>query len=271
MQIRYASDPGSAEKPNEDWFHASPELVVVLDGATARTDTGCRHGVAWYSQHLGEAIVRLIGKYSLASVLAEAIRTVAALHPECDLASPGTPSAAVGIARLGEEIDYLVLGDVSLVFDTVGGVEVITDPRVSATGEPARSQAESWPLDAPERVPLVLQMKAGELAARNAPGGYWIAAADPAAAEHALTGSVALADVRRVAVLSDGAASAVDRYGLMTWQAVLNTLAGAGPERLIEQVRSAEAEDPNAVRWRRMKSADDATVVFADWHVTDSP
>jgi hypothetical protein len=270
MKIRFASDPGSAEKPNEDWFYASPELIVVLDGATARTDTGCRHGVAWYSQHLGETIVKLVGKYSLVEVLAEAIKTVAALHPECDLASPGTPSAAVGIIQLGDEIEHLVLGDVSLIFDTVGGVKVITDPRVSSTGEPARSQAESWPLDAPERAPLVLQMKASELAARNVPDGYWIAAADPEAAEHALTGAVALGDVRRVSVLSDGAASAVDRYGLMNWQTALDALAGPGPDWIIEQIRTAEAEDPNAVRWRRMKRADDATVVFMDLRAADA-
>lgn len=270
MQIRYASDPGSVEKPNEDWFYASPELIVVLDGATARTDTGCRHGVAWYSQHLGETIVKLAGNYSLVDVLSEAIKTVAALHPECDLASPGTPSAAVGIVQLADKIDYLVLADVSLVFDSVRGVEVITDPRVSSTGEPARSQAESWPLDAPERIPLVLQMKAGELAARNVPGGYWIAAADPAAAEHALTGSIALSEVRRIAALSDGAASAVDRYGLMSWQAMLEVLARSGPKRFIEQIRRAEAEDPKAIRWRRMKRADDATVVFMDLRTSES-
>lgn len=269
MQISYASDPGSVDKPNEDWFYASPELIVVLDGSTARTETGCRHGVAWYSQHLGEAIVRIAGKDALVDVLAEAISDVVALHPECDLTSPGTPSAAAAIVRLDSDLDYLVLSDVTLVVDTAKGIEIVTDPRVSSTGRPARSEAQSWPLDAPERAPLVLQMKAGELAARNTSGGYWIAAADPQAAEHALTGSVELGDVRRIAAVSDGAASAVDRYGLLTWAATLDLLAGPGPGRLIEQVRSAEAQDLNAVRWPRMKRADDATVVFMDLQEDD--
>lgn len=270
MQISYASDPGSMDKPNEDWFYASPELIVVLDGSTARTETGCRHGVAWYSQHLGEAIVNLAGKKLLVDVLADAISTVAALHPECDLGNPGTPSAAVAVAQLGNDLDYLVLSDVTLVIDTAQGIEIVADPRVSSAAQPARSEAQSWPLDAPERAPLVLQMKAGELAARNTPGGFWIAAADPRAAEHALTGSVKLSNVRRVAALSDGAASAVDRYGLLTWASALDLLKSRGPSRLIEQVRSAEAKDPNAVRWPRMKRADDATVVFMEVRESNS-
>ncbi|MEU6265203.1 hypothetical protein [Saccharopolyspora shandongensis] len=40
MHITAHTQP-SGNKPNEDWFAASDGLVVILDGATIRTDTGC--------------------------------------------------------------------------------------------------------------------------------------------------------------------------------------------------------------------------------------
>lgn len=47
MRVATATDPGHPLRPNEAWVAAAQGLIVVLDGATARTDTGCVHGVAW--------------------------------------------------------------------------------------------------------------------------------------------------------------------------------------------------------------------------------
>jgi hypothetical protein len=42
---QFASDAGSAKKPSEDRALVGPNLLVIVDGATVRTDTGCIHGV----------------------------------------------------------------------------------------------------------------------------------------------------------------------------------------------------------------------------------
>ncbi len=47
--------PGDPGTPNEDWVAVTSDLVVVLDGATVRTETGCVHGAAWYTGELGAA------------------------------------------------------------------------------------------------------------------------------------------------------------------------------------------------------------------------
>ncbi|WP_207921580.1 hypothetical protein [Micromonospora sp. KC721] len=106
-------------------------------------------------------------------------------------------------------------------------------------------------------------MKHAELAARNVPGGYWIAEADPKVVEHALAGSCEVGEQTSVAILSDGAARAVT-LGLLSWPDTMKLLRTEGPTELIALVRQAEAEDPHATRWRRNKRSDDATAVYVD-------
>lgn len=267
MRVTFATAPGSSGKTNEDWVFASPRLAVVLDGATARTDTGCVHGVAWFAHQLGATIVAnaAIRASNLSGCLAQAIDRVATLHPQCDLTHPGTPSAAVGIVRIvGLDLEYLVLGDVTIAVQTTTDLLVVTDDRVSATAQPARAEAERLPIGSPEKAEALLRMKHGELAARNRAGGYWVAANDAAAAEHAFTGSVPLAEVQSAGVLTDGATRAVTMFGLIDWDAALRLLRSAGPDELIQRVRDAESDDPAGIRWPRNKSSDDATALYLD-------
>lgn len=264
----YTSDtaPGDVGTPNEDWLATTSDLIVVLDGATARTDTGCHHGVAWFARKLGAAIIAAAAQSEtpLPGVLAIAIREVAGLHPECDLAHAGTPSAAVAIVRHeGAAVRYLVLGDVSVVLDTGGDPLVISDDRVSKTGTAERAEADRWPIGSPEKAAALLAMKHVELAARNQPDGYWIAAADPDAVKQAITGEVASSDIHRLAVLTDGAARLVAMFGRRDWWGALDLLEEVGPTEFIAHVRRAEALDSNGVEYHRNKKSDDATVVFA--------
>lgn len=264
MRVAVASEPGSDDRDNEDWVSTTPHVVVVLDGATARTDTGCVHGVAWYATKLGAAIATRAAEHDvpLADALAEAITDVAKQHPECDLSHPGTPSAAAGIVRAGDErVEFLVLGDVTVVADINGELEVISDERVSTTATAERAEADRHPIGSPEKAAAMLAMKHIELASRNREDGYWVAETNPEAAKHAITGSFPRKAVRCLAVVTDGAARAVT-FGLMTWDGLLLALQAQGPSDLIERVRMAEYADPNGLRWPRNKRSDDATVAY---------
>jgi hypothetical protein len=116
------SEPGSG-RSNEDYVATGPDMVVVLDGATARTDTGCVHGVAWYVRHLADAIVEH-PDLPPPDALALAIVRTANQHRGCDLDHPGTPSAAVGIVHIRQEtVHYLILGDVTMIMS--GGATVL--------------------------------------------------------------------------------------------------------------------------------------------------
>lgn len=245
----------------------SSDLVVVLDGATVRTESGCSHSPAWYARKLGAAIISHAATQSrtLRDILAEAIEDVAALHiGTCDLADPAAPSAAAAIVRAeGEHIRYLVLGDVTVVADLGAEVVSVTDDRVSKTALPERHEADRFPIGSAEKLAALLRMKTAELAAKNRDGGYWIAGSDPAAVDHAITGEWSTKSVRRLGVFTDGAARFVNMFRPNTsWRAVLEILKHNGPEQLLEEIRLAEHYDKEGARFPRNKKSDDATVVY---------
>jgi hypothetical protein len=267
MRITAATAPGDPATPNEDWFAATPNLIVVLDGATIRTETGCRHGAAWYTRQLGAAILtHTRDDRPLPHALHDAIADVAEQHPGCDLSHPGTPSAAVGIARLTTtDLQYLVLGDVTLVIGAIDGhAWPVSDPRISATAAVERRAADRYPIGSPEKAAALIPMKHAELAARNTADGYWIAATDPAAAYHSTIGQMSLHEIERLAVLTDGAARYTDLFQLGDWASALRVLESSGPRWFIDKmVRPVETADPLGVRYPRNKRSDDATVVYA--------
>ena len=266
MQITAATSPGEHGKPNEDWFLAAPDLIVVLDGATARTGTGCHHGTAWYAATLGMSIAEraVDAAASLKDALRQAIAATAARHPECDLTHPGTPSAAVAVVRhRGETLEYLVLGDVTVVLETADGVTAICDDGVDQTAIEEWRAAALHPFDTAEKQAALLVMKYSELALRNREGGYWISAASPTAADHSLTGKMPRATIDRYAILTDGAARLAAEFKLVDWRGLLDLLETHGPNGFISKVREAEAGDSSGALWPRNKRSDDATVIFA--------
>lgn len=234
-----ATSAGHPGRPNEDFVGAVPGAVVLLDGAgIPDTETICRHGVAWYAQTLGAALLTRLAAVAPAEALADAIENVAGQHRHtCDLADPSSPQATVAVARfVDEHVEYLVLADAFAVL----GPRAVTDPReVEVRTECLASYADhSSVVDAFR-------------ARRNQPGGYWIAKDDPRAAAEAVTGRVPLADLDAVALLSNGAGRIVAPYGLMDWPGVIRLLRDAGAEELLRRVRRADSETP-----------DDATVAF---------
>jgi hypothetical protein len=265
VRVTASSEPGSPDAPNEDAYFISPngDTVAIFDGATTRTGTGCIHGVAWYTHSLASALASH-ARLTPAKALAAAISDTAARHRNtCDLAHPGTPSAAVAIVQARRKtLHYLLLADVTLVLDLGHGIRVLTDSRVHDTARAERQAADELPSGSPEKAQALVRMKQAELTARNIAGGYWVAAADPAIVAHAITGDLPLQHLQQAALLSDGAARAVDPFQLCDWQGLLAILTTHGPGELIHQVRAAEATDPAGIHWPRNKIHDDATAIL---------
>ncbi|MEV5890253.1 protein phosphatase 2C domain-containing protein [Nonomuraea fuscirosea] len=250
-EITYATRPGS-ERPNEDLVIAGPSWIVVLDGATAAAgvDSGCAHDVAWLVGRLGGALAAGLAADEgapLADILETAIEGARSAHgSRCDLDNPDSPSATVAMVRSPGpgRVEYLVLGDSPVVLSPAsGGVCVVSDDRL-----------ERLPGGRPYPVELVRRM-------RNAPGGFWVAAARPEAAREAITG--AADGVRGAGVFTDGVARLADWYG-WSWQAVLDVLEGGGPGAVIDAVRGLEVRrgpvwgkrhDDATAAWGRMGSS----------------
>ena len=224
-----ATVPGTPGWPNEDFAAVAPGAAVLLDGATnfpRGRPTGCVHSVAWYARSLGAALLAGISAdpaIALADALAAAIADVRDRHAgTCDLDHPATPAATVTAVR-AEPGRFSYLA--------------LSDSSIAA------EYADGRP-------PLVIS------------DTHQPARATPAGAASAQTGTISLAGLRGLALLSDGATRITDRYHQLTWPAVVDVIREHGPEELIGQVRAAEDADPDGRRWPRAKLRDDVTILY---------
>ncbi|MFD3653980.1 hypothetical protein [Streptomyces sp. NPDC058620] len=260
MRMDLATEPGSTERPNEDWMSAALPAsgqggaLVLLDGVTPpQGDDGCVHSVPWFTARLGGALAELSGSrrdLTLAEILAESIRRTADTHRSpCDLSHARTPQATVVLARWDEhKIEYLVLSDSVLLLEAPdGAVRAVLDDRLDRL--PPGSLASEAIADA---------------RARNKEGGFFTAAADPQVASRAVTGHVPRAEVRSLAALTDGASRWTEKFREGDWTAALELLRKAGPQGLIDRVRELERADTGRRYLRRSKTHDDATAAFVE-------
>lgn len=267
MLIQVATLPGRDDKANEEFAGALPSAAVLLDGAGGPSElpSGCVHGTPWYVRQLGARLLASMEtdpERSLPDILAAGIETVSDLHRGiCDLSAPGTPASVVVMARArGEEFEYLVLGDSTVVIDTGKEPTVVTDRRIDAVASEEHRAMEALPTGTPEHQAARIRFVSLQRELRNRPGGYWTASTDPRAAHEALTGSVPLASVLRASLLSDGTTRFTE-FGLGSWGQLQSILDLWGPAAVFSRIREAEAADPSGSRWPRAKRRDDVAVV----------
>jgi hypothetical protein len=268
VNVALASVPAEPDRQNEDFAAVAPGAAVLLDGAgVAGAETGCIHGVAWFSSTLGGLLLGSITAHPaqpLADCLADSIRCVRSLHEDtCDLTYRASPTSTVVAVRAGADaLEYLVLGDSALLLTSgEGETTAVTDRRLDQVGKRLRGPLDALPTGTPEHAAALAEYRDALTGLRNRPGGFWIAGPDPVAAEHALVGAVPLDSLASVTLLSDGATRLVDKFAQVDWPGLLAVLDSTGPEGLIRRVREMEGKDPDGRRWPRGKAHDDATVV----------
>lgn len=238
------SETSPAHPVNEDLAVVGQDFVVVLDGASPvpGLDTGCVHDVPWLVRRLGSHLVDGLldaATPDLPTVLERAITALRGDHEStCDLRNKHSPSSTVAILRrTGDRLEHLVLADSPIVLR-------LADGQVLAVSDDRLDHLPDYSLDA-------------IAASRNAPGGFWVASTSPEAAHQGVTGSHDIAEVSLAAVLTDGAATLVERHG-RPWADLLALLDSTGPRALVEATRRADADGPAP---RRAKRHDDATAV----------
>ncbi|MEU7634340.1 protein phosphatase 2C domain-containing protein [Nocardia sp. NPDC049220] len=175
--------------PNaEDRVVATATGLIVLDGATAH-ESGTPPATN-YVDHLGRELAqRLDDDVPLSDVLRASISATA---QSLDLRPGQSPSSTVVLLRGAQDgVDVLVLGDSAAVVGLRDGSQVsILDDRIDRLSIPEATEyrarlARGTGFDTRHRE-LLERVQRQERVRRNRTGGFWIAEADPDAADHAI-------------------------------------------------------------------------------------
>lgn len=262
---------------NEDGCSFGARHLLAVDGASGLFGPP-RMEPESDARWLTQALVSLLGPLlehdgadtalllrQAADRLMEQMRAVYGRTPEED----EVPSAGLVCLRLrGGALEYFSLGDLTCLLALDGDVRVLRNDAIGrldrqAIGEMVRLSRQRG-LSVRQCRPLVDGILRQNRRTRNRPGGYAIF--DP-------TGrGIAGADraqwdpgqVRAAALMSDGFADAVPLYRLAPdWAALLARLETQGPQPLLDQLRAAQADDPDFTRYPRFKLGDDATALVS--------
>ncbi|MEU6137340.1 hypothetical protein [Nocardioides sp. NPDC047086] len=267
MHVTLAQHP---EPPSgDDRAFVTSNAVIVLDGASAFSERDVP--ASTYADQLGAALARLIegSDEPLPHLLAEAIsETVTALG-----ITPGgrAPSSTVAIARRRHDasLDLLVLGDSQIAIPG----RVIRDDRLGVIANDVRvayrARLEAGYGYDDEHRRLLAALQDEQLRHRNRPGGYWIAEADPIAAEHAITCRV-MQDPNLWCVLAtDGAYRPMEHLRIDNWPTIA-TADSRELESVLQRCQDWESTDPHGRQLPRAKRHDDKTLMIASMR-SDAP
>ncbi|MGY1867304.1 protein phosphatase 2C domain-containing protein [Nocardia gipuzkoensis] len=258
MEIVTAQLPGPKA---EDRVFVSQSGLVILDGATAYEPSAS--SATEYVDHLGiDLSQRLDTNETLTEVLRSSIvETAGRLR-----LTPGTaPSSTVVLVRVStESVQVLVLGDSTAVVGFHDGAQhVITDDRLNQLRLP---EARTYRLRLAagtgydrQHADLLKQLQRRERAHRNRSGGFWIAEADPRAADHALSRTYDRNIVSWVIAATDGAIDPL-HFRDIPWARIAYYSAEELRQEL-QRCAAWEAEvDPDGQALTRSKRHDDKTL-----------
>lgn len=180
------------------------------------------------------------------------------------------PSCAVAIVRIHEKhIEYLVLGDVVIVFRGDGILKVITDDSIKHLDQVAIKEKLHWQLtrglSSTAAREAILPILRENRALMNKPGGYWIFNGSVEAVEHALTGVLPVGNDTQLLLATDGFSRVVDTFhAYPSWASLLGTLKTSSLERIVNMLREIEEKDRECLNYPRFSTFDDATAIYVE-------
>ncbi|WP_433664704.1 PP2C family serine/threonine-protein phosphatase [Nocardia sp. CA-128927] len=260
MNIATAQLPAQS---GDDRVIVSAHGVVMLDGAT--TFDPDMPSASAYVDVLAEELNRRLGSsQDLRTVLSDAI---AATADQLRLEPEHAPTSTVSVLRTNPgTVDLLVLGDSPIVVGRNGSADLITDRRMAELNLPESEQyrqrlASGSGYDE-HHYNLLRSLQRKQRNHRNQPGGYWIAEADPSAADHALVTNYRLHEIDWVVLATDGASNPLGPLNV-SWAEVAR-MDACGLAQLLTRCQRWETEiDPCGQLQPRSKRHDDKSIAVA--------
>lgn len=272
--VGQASRPGGAV--NEDAAgaarHGDMATAWVLDGATGLAERELvpdgPSDAAWLARALSAALADIdpagvpVRDYFAQVIDRVATRYRALVPDHAALPAYALPSAAgVWLGAGGNRFDLAFQGDCVAVVEQGDAVSVFGTIDQTGCGTMGDLIAAR-----PRTGGKLLELLGDDLRARrarlNQPGGYWMLGVDPRAAAVMTMASFTAVPGTRVLLCSDGYWRLVDHFHRHDAAGLLRASFERGPEALLDELRSAEAADPDGPAFPRIKPMDDATALI---------
>lgn len=248
---------------SDDKIFTVPNAVIVLDGASAFRPVPVPASV--YAADLGQRIADNLTAEPDAGLRAVVRTAIEETAHGLKLEPGNAPSSTVTILRRKNgQVDVFALGDSVAVLPR----RTVTDQRIDDLDlDPRRTYlqrlASGTGYDETHRA-LLHELQTQQAARRNTEGGYWIAEADPCAADHAVIYTSPADEIPWAVLATDGAYNVMTHLGLDDWPKVSRS-DSAQLAAILEQCQSWEDEvDPDAVALPRAKQHDDKAIAAVD-------
>lgn len=263
VTITAATRKGSGHA-NQDRYITGPNFAAVFDGASNFSDEPLQQDGGWYAETLAAKLRELLTTQPgdpLSRIVGHAIEAVATEH---DLLPATSPTSTIALARWDDEhVETYVLGDSTVaVIHPDGSEDAYPDDRLASIGGDLRRAyrerlAAGSGFD-DEHLRLLASLQAEQARWRNREDGYWIAGAEPDAANHGKASIHARGEVGRLVLATDGAAAGISRYRTLgNWGDVHPSTS----RDFLCAIEADEASDPDGQQWPRSKPGDDKTLV----------
>ncbi len=278
--LQSATDPGHADRENEDRAGWNEAAAFVVDGATSLGDPVVRpprSDAAWLAEH---AVRHLRDGLVPGAPTADVVRALnrGAAERFADAADMAEieryrhPTASFLSLRIdGAGIEIAGLGDcVLLLRDADGGLTRWSGLAMARSREQffaRKALVQAGGFDA-EGVTIRERDTLADLRARrgrhNLPGGtVWTLGLEPLAADHLAAARLDVSLPATGILCTDGFADLIDNYGRYDGPGLIARAEADGLDPLIEELRFVERDvDPTGASHPRFKRSDDATAIL---------
>lgn len=262
------------EKLNEDFGQAGPRGLVVVDGATGLGGEPVMHDVSdarWFARRVGQQLFDGLQREApLSHILAEVIAEAGREYDEvgADRDPVDRPVASLAAVRIVEDrLEWLNVADCPIVVLRDEGHEVIVDGALAPLDRAAVQQmvhiARAEGISVRDARPQISELLRSNRARQNQPGGYCAVDTQGLGLAGVHTGSVPLAGLRGVVVMSDGFEQIHDPQGMVADLGELAADVHADTvDEWMDRLFAAEDADPDFEQHPRFKLHDDTTVAW---------
>ncbi len=275
------TDPGSAERANEDAFGHNEHCAFVIDGATGlggeRLVSAEGSDAAWLAKSAAQyfsSTVNETGEISQAVVEFNGMArdAVFGASPDREVEAWALPTASFQMVRIaGGGLEAHGLGDCGLWLQDADGAFISLTPLLgSGAGERAKARKALEAIGGLSnmgvgvRHPDVVAGLRLSRAGQNMEGGrIWTLGVNPRAGGNVVTHPIHVRLPALGLLVTDGLSALVDGYGATTPEQMMSDARQHGFDPIIARLRRIERTvDPEGWQFPRFKQSDDATGVL---------